>query len=982
MNAAWFAADSMEPSRLYEPVKKDESLFSPIWTAIFDYVAVRDSGLTRPKKENPFQGSVKVESGENGLGAEKARGKLGIFPSKFMAREPQMNIEDTSRDAKQTDKPFEIDFYEELELEEVIGVGGFGKVYKGKWKNETVAVKAARSDPDESISVAVENVRKEAKMFWSLNHENIATLRGVCLKPPNLCLVMEYAAGGSLTRVLSGRQIPPGILVDWAQQIARGMHYLHEEAPLTIIHRDLKSSNILLTEAVTDENLARKILKITDFGLAREVEKTTRMSAAGTYAWMAPEVIKFSRFSKSSDVWSYGVVLWELLTGETPYKGIDALGVAYGVAINKLTLPIPSTCPHLFTQLLSDCWNQEPHGRPSFRSIIKRLEEIASSPFVTTPQDSLHTLREDWRLEIEDMFEELRSREKELRCREEELTKMALQQKIQEDLLKQREEELACREIDLLERELSMLILQQGTLRAKKPKKGKLRLRLNKSGGKAISQPSDFRHNITVQRESPVPHDASRQHFPPASPDSLPPLPAQPPPRFKAMAYPAQDFTGTARGRKKGRTWGPCSVSRDHLDRSSFTEGRLAKSVPHLHESVHSVEQQQSEDNQGDTLAQNVVLPRLVSDPHTAATPKSKREEHFKHKSIKSALLDMSSVLAIVGAGFDIRLSDSVAIHHGLHSGREKKRKKKHSVISNRRDAYLGAVRDAFIEPESDLCENGPCEGYWHTYHGIPAHPQRPSIIREGGLNCSSLFCLPGEHAHQPYPHGGAQGFHHRPLSQRSSYADTESSATSNTPTSEHTVIYNQLVSDNGGVVESSHCVANYPARLSQNHQVQSVTGEDDLENQQERKSSMVTGLSVHRRCSYSSSSDFRLPTVNQLGEGCQYPVSNLTAAGKVVPQRPTTLSIGTKKTYVNLKYPSPSPYSSAVFEHDSPKLPLLSFPSDTSVGTQDMSYFSARSYFSPGSTPPHLVHDKTLLDIDVEGQSKDVTQPLVLDCQ
>lgn len=76
------------------------------------------------------------------------------------------------------------------------------------------------------------------------------------------------------------------------------------------------------------------------------------MSQAGTYAWMAPEVIKNSTFSKASDVWSYGVLLWELLTGETPYKGIDTLAVAYGVAVNKLTLPIPSTCPQPWRDLM------------------------------------------------------------------------------------------------------------------------------------------------------------------------------------------------------------------------------------------------------------------------------------------------------------------------------------------------------------------------------------------------------------------------------------------------------------------------------------------------------------------------------------------------------------------------------------------------------------------------------------------------------
>ena len=97
-------------------------------------------------------------------------------------------------------------------------------------------------------------------------------------------------------------------------------------------------------------------MKISDFGLARETYRTTRMSQAGTYAWMAPEVIKNSIFSKASDVWSYGVLLWELLTGQIPYKGIDTLAVAYGVAVNKLTLPIPSTCPDSWRHLLESMY--------------------------------------------------------------------------------------------------------------------------------------------------------------------------------------------------------------------------------------------------------------------------------------------------------------------------------------------------------------------------------------------------------------------------------------------------------------------------------------------------------------------------------------------------------------------------------------------------------------------------------------------------
>ncbi|PSN40611.1 Mitogen-activated protein kinase kinase kinase 21 [Blattella germanica] len=169
---------------------------------------------------------------------------------------------------------------------------------------------------------------------------------------------------------------------------------------------------LLLSEPIENDDLQFKTLKITDFGLAREVYKTTRMSAAGTYAWMAPEVIKTSTFSKASDVWSYGVLLWELLTGETPYKGIDALAVAYGVAVNKLTLPIPSTCPQPWRELMEACWHSDPHFRPSFEDILQALDVIVHSAFTQTPHESFHTMQEDWKLEIEEVLLGLRMKEK------------------------------------------------------------------------------------------------------------------------------------------------------------------------------------------------------------------------------------------------------------------------------------------------------------------------------------------------------------------------------------------------------------------------------------------------------------------------------------------------------------------------------------------------------------------------------------------
>ena len=106
-----------------------------------------------------------------------------------------------------------------------------------------VAVKAARRDTEEDRNAVIDNVLQEASLFWVLNHRNIVRLKGICLEEPNLCLILEYCSGGPLNRVLAGKRIPPDVLVDWAVQIAEGMSYLHFVAPLSLIHRDLKSSN-------------------------------------------------------------------------------------------------------------------------------------------------------------------------------------------------------------------------------------------------------------------------------------------------------------------------------------------------------------------------------------------------------------------------------------------------------------------------------------------------------------------------------------------------------------------------------------------------------------------------------------------------------------------------------------------------------------------------------------------------------------------
>ncbi|XP_077437850.1 mitogen-activated protein kinase kinase kinase 21 isoform X2 [Vanacampus margaritifer] len=579
-----------------------------LWTAAYDYEASGEDELSlcRGDVVEVLSKDAAI-SGDEGWWTGKINHRVGIFPSNYVTYQPAIyRLPVASVRERVPASPVQIPFTE-LVLEEIIGVGGFGKVYRGTWKDQEVAVKAARQDPDEDITATAASVKQEAKLFSMLRHPNIIKLEGVCLDEPNLCLVMEYARGGTLNRALTGRRIPPHILVNWAVQIARGMHYLHEEA--VVIHRDLKSSNILLLETIENDDIGRKTLKITDFGLAREWHNTTKMSAAGTYSWMAPEVIRMSLFSKGSDVWSYGILLWELLTGEVPYRGIDGLAVAYGVAVNKLTLPIPSTCPEPFARLMEECWDQNPHVRPSFSCILEQLSAIEEAVMATMPQDSFHIMQDDWRVEIQEMFDELRTKEKELRSREEELTRAALQQKSQEEHLKRREQELAEREINVLERELNILIFQLNKDKPNvKKRKGKFkRSRLKLKDGNRISLPSDFQHKITVQASPSMDKRRSlhsTSSSPPSSPTLIPRLRAIqltcPVQRDTLFAYqqdvdltselswfggegkPAfsgvtqdesnrtwgrsaplrpEEFDDVRRGiKKKGRTWGPSSV--------------------------------------------------------------------------------------------------------------------------------------------------------------------------------------------------------------------------------------------------------------------------------------------------------------------------------------------------------------------------------------------------------------------------------------
>ncbi|XP_053675347.1 mitogen-activated protein kinase kinase kinase 13 [Anopheles nili] len=271
-----------------------------------------------------------------------------------------------------------------------LGSGAQGAVFCGKLRNELVAVKKVREPKETDIR----HLRK-------LDHENIVKFKGVCTQAPTFCIIMEFCPYGPLHKLLQDNRgiIPPQQLVSWSQQIALGMQYLHSHK---IIHRDLKSPNILIGE--------NEVIKISDFGTSREWnEISTKMSFAGTVAWMAPEVIRNEPCNEKVDIWSYGVVLWELLTGEVPYRNVDSSQIIFGVGNNSLYLPIPESCPEGFKLLLKQCWSAKPRNRPSFKIILNYLDIAGQEWLHSCEKEQLPVAQESWREEIRSHMQKLAS---------------------------------------------------------------------------------------------------------------------------------------------------------------------------------------------------------------------------------------------------------------------------------------------------------------------------------------------------------------------------------------------------------------------------------------------------------------------------------------------------------------------------------------------------------------------------------------------
>ncbi|KAI4311375.1 hypothetical protein MLD38_036278 [Melastoma candidum] len=268
------------------------------------------------------------------------------------------------------------------DLEELreLGSGTFGTVYHGKWRGTDVAIKrikksclAGRLSEQERI---MKDFWREAKILSNLHHPNVVAFYGVVPDGPGgtLATVTEFMVNGSLRHNLlrNSRVLDRRRKVMIAMDAAFGMEYLHLK---NIVHFDLKCDNLL----VNLKDPRRPICKVGDFGLSR-IKQNTLVSGGirGTLPWMAPELLidTNSRVSEKVDIYSFGIAMWEMLTGEEPYANMHCGAIIGGIVNNNLRPPIPERCDGEWRGLMEECWAAEPSRRPTFTEVALRLQEM------------------------------------------------------------------------------------------------------------------------------------------------------------------------------------------------------------------------------------------------------------------------------------------------------------------------------------------------------------------------------------------------------------------------------------------------------------------------------------------------------------------------------------------------------------------------------------------------------------------------------
>ncbi|GLJ06645.1 hypothetical protein SUGI_0043900 [Cryptomeria japonica] len=272
-----------------------------------------------------------------------------------------------------------------VDLEELqeLGCGTFGTVYHGKWRGTDVAIKRIKNScimggPSEQDHMKADFWR-EACILARTHHPNVVAFYGVVPDGPGgtLATVTEYMVDGSVTQMVQrkAKSIDRRKRLLIAMDAAFGMEYLHSK---NIVHFDLKCDNLL----VNTRDPQRPICKVGDLGLSK-IKHQTFVSGGmrGTLPWMAPELLNGSSImvSEKVDAFSFGIVMWELLTGKEPYADLHDGALIGGVVRNTLRPHVPDQCDPAWRSLMEQCWSTDPNGRPSFKDIANQLRAMAMS---------------------------------------------------------------------------------------------------------------------------------------------------------------------------------------------------------------------------------------------------------------------------------------------------------------------------------------------------------------------------------------------------------------------------------------------------------------------------------------------------------------------------------------------------------------------------------------------------------------------------
>lgn len=269
---------------------------------------------------------------------------------------------------------------DEIEIGEKIGAGTFSEVYKGVWRGALVAVKRYISE-DFSEETVIE-FEQEVSTMKSLRAPNIVQYLGSAFNPPNICIITEYMSRGSLHDILHNKMavFEWPLILRMLSDTARGMTYLHSCNP-PIIHRDLKSPNLLVDEFWR--------VKVSDFGLSTVFDRNSHtMTACGTPYWTAPEVLRNQKYTVKVDVFSFAIIMWECVTRAEPYQNMPPFNVIEGVAHKGLRPKVPTWVPGQYKSLMIDCWQEIADLRPNFSTILDVInDELMSYNWSGQPGD-------------------------------------------------------------------------------------------------------------------------------------------------------------------------------------------------------------------------------------------------------------------------------------------------------------------------------------------------------------------------------------------------------------------------------------------------------------------------------------------------------------------------------------------------------------------------------------------------------------------